>query len=40
MQHLKPGGFAELEVLPSALAVAFVDVQGQELSRYEIAKED
>jgi hypothetical protein len=33
-------GFAVLEVLPSALAVAFVDVQGQELYRYEIAKED
>ncbi len=29
-------GFAVLEVLPSSLAVAFVDVQGQELYRYEI----
>ncbi len=32
-------GFAVLEVQPSSLAVAFVDVQGQELYRYEIKSE-
>lgn len=32
-------GFAVLEILPTSLAVAFVDVQGQELYRYEIDKQ-
>ncbi len=32
-------GFAVLEVLPTSLAVAFIDAQGQELYRYEIKAE-
>lgn len=32
-------GFAVLDVQPSSLAVAFIDIQGQELYRYEIKKD-